>query len=392
MTQHYYALAWLNMATLALVPVLVTMCKVKASIDSTITAAQAIANRGCDDMNAAAARVVSIPAVLRERAYDEMQTTADNLLRGLMTAMDTLEGIVLWFIGLYKSTFRCLLGLAVNGVMSVVTKIAGPVQETAENILQGGSNVLQQLVGNNQPNQQQHVSLGDWAGGMQDVQQKVQQWTHGDNDPINTLASAPFEKIKKDLGESLGQWKPPHYNDTIVTPSSNEKVHGAWCTAESLINALDDTKTKLHTVIYVCIVLVVFFLVVIICINMLYMRRRSQFLTQWRQQLAYDLTHDVKEQDNTLRKEQHAIDQELVLFGDAHQHPASTLVDPHSRLAKWIRTLTIHRNVVYCFLVGFVGLVATYTLHVIIDKVLLGLAPGFDAAANAWTSDVAYSR
>ncbi|KAI7879000.1 hypothetical protein K492DRAFT_238188 [Lichtheimia hyalospora FSU 10163] len=271
-------------------------------------------------MNAAAARVVSIPAVLRERAYDEMQTTADNLLRGLMTAMDTLEGIVLWIIGLYKSTFRCLLGLAVNGVMSVVTRIAGPVQETAENILQGGANVLQQLVGNNQPNQQQHVSLGDWAGGMQDVQQKVQQWTHGDNDPINVLVSAPFEKIKKDLGASLGQWKPPHYNDTIVASSSNEK-----------------------------------------------------------------------EQDNTLRKEQHAIHQELALFGDAHQHPASTLVDPHSRLAKWIRTLTIHQHVVYCFLVGVVGLVATYTLHVIMNEVLLGLAPGFDAAANAWTSDVAGS-
>lgn len=400
MIQQHYTLAWLNMATLALIPVLVTMCKVQASITSTIAAAQAIAHRGCDDMNAAAARVVSIPAVLRERAYTEMQTTADNLLRGLITAIDTLEGIVLWIIGLYKSTFRCLLGLAVNGVMSVVSKIAGPVQETAENILQGGANVLQQLVGNNQPNQQQpNVSLGDWAGGMQDVQQKVEQWTKGENDPLNALVSAPFEKIKEDIQASLGQWKPPHYNNNnetagVIASSSDEKMHATtWCTAEPLVNALDDTKTKLHTVICICIVIVVLFIVVIICINMLYMRRRSQFLTQWRRQLAYDLTtHDVKEQDRALRKEQqHALDQELALFGDAHQHAASTLLDPHSRMARWIRTLAIHRYAVYCLLVGVVGLVGTYTLHVIIDKVLVGLTPGFDAAANAWTSDVAGS-
>ncbi|CDH60443.1 predicted protein [Lichtheimia corymbifera JMRC:FSU:9682] len=398
MIQQHYALAWLNMATLALIPVLVTMCKVKASITSTIAAAQAIAHRGCDDMNAAATRVVSIPAVLRERAYTEMQTTADNLLRGLITAINTLEGIVLWIIGLYKSTFRCLLGLAVNGVMSVVTKIAGPVQETAENILQGGANVLQQLVGNNRPNQQQqpNVSLGDWAGGMQNVQQKVEQWTKGENDPLNALVSVPFEKIKEDLQASLGQWKPPHYNNNetgVIPSSSDEKMHAtpSWCTAEPLVNALDDTKTKLHTVICICIVIVVLFIVMIICINMLYMRRRSQFLTQWRRQLAYDLTHDVKEQDHALRKEQHALDQELALFGDAHQHAASTLFDPHSRMARWIRALTIHRYAVYCLLVGVVGLVGTYTLHVIIDKVLVGLTPGFDAAANAWTSDVAGS-
>lgn len=389
MIQQYYTLAWLNMATLALVPVLVTLCKVRASINSTITAAQAIASRGCDDMNAAAARIVSIPAVLQERAYTEMQTTADNLLRGLITVIDTLKGIVLWIIGLYKSTFRCLLGLAVNGVMSVVTKIAGPVQETAENILQGGANVLQQLVGNNQPNQQ--VSLGDWAGGMKDVQQKVQQWTNSDNDPLNTLIGAPFEKIKEDIHASLGQWKPPNYNETKVIASSNQGLHATWCTAEPLMNALNDTKTKLHTVIYICIVLVVLFLVIIICINMLYMRRRSQFLTQWRRQLAYDLSHNVKEQNTALRKEQHVVEQELVLFGDAHEHSASTLVDPHSRMARWIRTLTIHRYAVYCLLVGVVGLVATFTLHVIIDKVMAGLAPGFDAAANAWTSDIAGS-
>ncbi|ORY94767.1 hypothetical protein BCR43DRAFT_516402 [Syncephalastrum racemosum] len=164
-----YSLVWLNPVSLALATVMWHAYQLQSAFQTACALVPLVSN---------ASQIIAL-----------------NAGRELLTAVGALEGIVLWVVGAYKSTYRCLLGLAINGVVDVVM---GAVQGVEQ-----ATHVIEQAFTG------QHDDSTTLSTTMQHVQERVHNWTSPDAvDALDTVLRRPFDAVSQQINETFSAWQP----------------------------------------------------------------------------------------------------------------------------------------------------------------------------------------
>ncbi|KAG1467939.1 hypothetical protein G6F56_004126 [Rhizopus delemar] len=123
---------------------------------------------------------------------DTVHTAQENLFKTLSIILTVLKTGIVFFLNMYRSTFRCFLTLAVHSLFSVLTGIAAPLQNAAQTL--GGF-----FSGSNKP-------TVNWTDELKKVQTQMDHWM--EDDWVGHLISKPFDDIQHQLNQSLSAWKP----------------------------------------------------------------------------------------------------------------------------------------------------------------------------------------
>lgn len=111
------------------------------SIDPIIEDIRQRVNKSCDALELATSSLISLPHFMAGPFNDSISDTINSTIRGFVRTLDfgiqALNGIIVFFIDLYKSTFRCLLELAVRGSISAVSEAVIFLQGFSNNALAG---------------------------------------------------------------------------------------------------------------------------------------------------------------------------------------------------------------------------------------------------------------
>lgn len=391
-----YSLVWLNLGTLVLLPLFATFVQLRTTIERTTDASQNRIQDVCNAVNKIGAEVASAPQLMQEMSQKAIQKTIENLRRELITAVGTLQGIVTWLVNVYKATYRCLLGLAINGAVSAVTQIVGPLQHAAESVLggieQGASSIVHLFGGGDNNNTE--VSLGNWTAVMEHVQEQVKNWTT-DGDAFDRLIATPFIRLEQHINARLLNWDP--FNETM-TIASSQTVQ--YCDSAKMFDMMDQAKATLLQLTTVSIGLIVVAIVLCSILNWFYLRQRNIYLSRKTLHEAHDILAYIKIEGS---KAESRIKRTMALVGHAHRKPIVCSVTqkimsgsvPGSRskhvritVGWWLDFLT-HPVAFYCLLLGGFGLLVVYGTKLCMERIMSSLFTDFNATSQSWLSDTA---
>ncbi|KAI8148215.1 hypothetical protein BJV82DRAFT_591295 [Fennellomyces sp. T-0311] len=357
-----YALAWLNMGTFMIIPLLVTTIQLHTTIQDVTLVAQQEAQRLCE---------AASKAMLQE-SVEASNAVVQVVGKLLVFMIEALEAIILWVINAYKATYRCLLGLAVHGALSAVTKVTGPIQQATEGIVSGvenGKQAIERLFGGT-ASPANHVQLGNWTSALQDVQTKVTQWTTGD-DPLDQMIRAPFDKVKQHVHDNVLSWKP-----------SNIPSFG--CDLTAISDSLDGAKSQLLVITRGLMGAFIAVAILAVGMNFLLIRYRRKQLDKQIRNLAFDLATGASKEGD-MRGERKNIEKKLAQLIQVNRKPF--LSKTQNVKGWWLDYLT-HPLLLYCLVVGILGIALSYGAKAAIRHLLDGNNAGLGVypvdGLNAW--------
>ncbi|PKY40865.1 hypothetical protein RhiirA4_496343 [Rhizophagus irregularis] len=135
------SLAWITYPIISFIFVIGRLFIAMNSIDPIIEDIRQRVNKSCDALELATSSLISLPHFMAGPFNDSISDTINSTIRGFVRTLDlgiqALNGIIVFFINLYKSTFRCLLELAVRGSISAVSEAVIFLQGFSNNALAG---------------------------------------------------------------------------------------------------------------------------------------------------------------------------------------------------------------------------------------------------------------
>ncbi|CAG8601395.1 8830_t:CDS:2 [Rhizophagus irregularis] len=135
------SLAWITYPIISFIFVIGRLFIAMNSIDPIIEDIRQRVNKSCDALELATSSLISLPHFMAGPFNDSITDTINSTIRGFVRTLDlgiqALNGIIVFFINLYKSTFRCLLELAVRGSISAVSEAVIFLQGFSNNALAG---------------------------------------------------------------------------------------------------------------------------------------------------------------------------------------------------------------------------------------------------------------
>ncbi|CAO3690773.1 unnamed protein product [Rhizopus stolonifer] len=176
-----YLLVWLRSVSLGLITLISHMIYILFSISRYAQVSKERLSNACLEISN-----------IQNLLLDTIHTTQENLFKTLSIILTVLKTGIVFFLNMYKSTFRCFLVLAIHSLLSVLTDIAAPLQDAAQIL---GSF----FSGSNKP-------TANWTEELKKVQAQMDHWMEDDWE--GHLISKPFDDIQHQLNQSLSVWKP----------------------------------------------------------------------------------------------------------------------------------------------------------------------------------------
>ncbi|KAI8095726.1 hypothetical protein BDF21DRAFT_470565 [Thamnidium elegans] len=351
-----YSLAWLQMSTIVIFTLIGSLFYILSHLTEYMQASRSRLETVCDSINTTSEQIFNAPSILLNATMKSMLTSKENIHRNLLAVVSILESCIIWLVQMYKSTYRCLLGLAVHTVLSLVTQIAEPLQKAAQGITSF-------ITGGNFVN-------GDWTQSLTNTQTKTDDWFKNDDDIIQQMINKPFQLLQTQINDTLSEWKPPTYQLTKLQPQEQT------CNTVSLLESLDHVENELTKYIKILIGVLLGTLLVCILFNIWVIRFRHKQVAQMRALiLRLFRTSTIDEEEGP------------VLLDN---YTATT-----TELFPWLQKTNLYRLfyfisrpiAVYCFLVGTVGLIATFSLVHILETKSQELYQQFTVETQQWTLD-----
>ncbi|CAG8690771.1 31660_t:CDS:2, partial [Racocetra persica] len=126
------SLAWITYPIIALLFITLRLIIAMSSIQPLVDEVKEKALKSCNSLELATSTLISLPHFMAD-GFNRATVDSVNLsIKGASKALDfgilALEGIIVWMIHFYKSTFKCLLELAINGSISSVAEAVKVLQ------------------------------------------------------------------------------------------------------------------------------------------------------------------------------------------------------------------------------------------------------------------------
>lgn len=351
-----YALAWLEISTISILTVIGSLFYVISNISSFMEGSRSRLETVCDSINTTSEQIFNAPSILLSTTMVSMFTAKENIRRNLITVISILESCIVWLVHMYKSTYRCLLGLAVHSVLTIVTQITGPLQKAAQSITSF-------VTGGN------YVS-GDWTQSLTSTQDKVDEWFKNDDDVIQQLIYKPFQLLHAQINDTLNEWEPPKYSSSQL--QQQEQV----CNSEDLLESLGHFEYELKKYVFIFIGLLFGILFFRILSNLFVIRTRHHRVAQARAMVIRLIrtTPTTNEECEKLLEEY--ISAESFISWHERRHPIY-------RLCYFMS----HPIALYCLIVGIIGLITTFSLVWILETKGQQLYQDFTNQTQKWSLD-----
>ncbi|GAA5815223.1 hypothetical protein MFLAVUS_008729 [Mucor flavus] len=343
------SLAWLQMSTIVIFTLFGSLLYILSHLTEYMQASRSRLGTVCDSINTTSEQIFNAPSILLNTTMKSMLTSKENIHRNLLAVVSILESCIIWLVRMYKSTYRCLLGLALHTVLSLVTQIAEPLQKAAQGItslITGGNFVS-----------------GDWTQSLTNTQTKIDDWFKNDHDIIQEIINKPFQLLQTQINDTLSEWQPPTYQLTSLQPQEQT------CNTVSLLKSLNHAEKELSNYIIVFIVILLGSLLVCILLNIWMIRFRHKQVAQMRAHiLRLFRTSPIGKEEGP------------VLLGN----DTSTTTDLFPCRLFYFISRPI---AVYCFFVGTIGLITTFSLVHILETKSQALYQQFTVETQQWALD-----
>ncbi|CEP09641.1 hypothetical protein [Parasitella parasitica] len=350
-----YSLAWLQMSTISLFTLIGSLLTVLHFISTHVNASRSRIETVCESINTKSEQIFNAPQILLQASVNSVFTAKDNIHRSLSTAIDVFENILVWLISMYKSTFRCLLSLAVHSVLSIVMLITKPLQKVAE----GVTSILHLDDGSGQ--------AMDWTQSLNKTQMQIDEWFKNDDAIVRQWIDKPFSKLQGQLNSTFDSWHPPALN--LAHTNSSQP-----CQPDPLMTAIDVVEHGLKFFVYIVIGVLVGLILVCTIVNVVAIRVRHRQIARARSiYLAFDeKPHDKREE----------MDRYVWTL-------SSTMLSWQKRKNKVHQLLHFmsHPMVVYCLVVGTAGLIMTYGLAWLVETKSHALFDEFANKTEEWAKN-----
>lgn len=360
-----YSLAWLEMTSIVIFTVIGGLFYTLSNITRWMTGSRSQIETVCDSINSTSEQIYNAPSILLNATRASVVTAKENIHRNLSTTLTVIEKCIVWCVQMYKSTYRCLLGLAIHSVLTIVTQIAGPLQKAAQSITSF-------VTGGN-------FEVGDWTRSLTDTQNKMDDWFKNDDDIIQQLIDKPFQLLQTQINETLGSWEPPIYNTTSLSLLHQKPVE-QQCDPAKLVALHKNVEYELKKCVYVFIGLAFAALFLCILVNIYLIRFRHNRVVQERAMvLRLFRASSLKEQEGELLLDRYTWSTSSMiptLFHSWHSR--------NTRLGRFINFMS-HPIALYCMCVSVIGLIVTYSLIGLIDTKSQQLYHNFSVETEQWT-------
>lgn len=360
-----YSLAWLEMTSIVIFTVIGSLIYTLSNITRWMTGSRSRIETVCDSINSTSEQIYNAPSILLNATRASMVTAKENIHRNLSTTLTVIEKCIVWLIQMYKSTYRCLLGLAIHSVLTIVTQIAGPLQKAAQSITSF-------VTGGN-------FAVGDWTRSLTDTQNKMDDWFKNDDDIIKQLIDKPFQLLQTQINETLGSWEPPIYNTTSLSLLQQKPVE-QQCDPTKLVKLHKNVEYELKKCVYIFLGLCFAALFICTLANIYLIRFRHNRVVQERAMvLRLFRASSLKEQEGELLLDRYTWSTSSMiptLFRSWHSR--------NTRLGRFINFMS-HPIALYCMCVSILGLIVTYSLVGLIDAKSQQLYHNFSVETEQWT-------
>lgn len=362
-----YALAWLQISTISLFTLIGSLIYLLNYISTRINYSRSRLETVCGSLNTISEQIYNAPSILLQASMNSVNTAKENIHRNLSTAIDVVENVTVWLVSMYKSTYRCLLGLAIRSIFLVVTRIAGPIQQVAESVtsfLHIGESSTIPL---------------DWTQSLNNTQARVDEWFRKEDETIRLWVGKPFNLLQTQLNTTFDSWKPPSMNKTLITNNSSntfQLLEQQPCQSDQLLSAINQVEQDITYFIYILIGVLVGLVATCTVVNLIVIHFRHHQVAQ-----ARALFIKVSQTD-IIQSTQDLLDKYIWTI-------LTTMLPWQKRRQKLHQLLHFmsHHIIVYCLVVGIAGLCMTYGLSWLIETKSQEIYAEFAAKTQEWTTN-----
>jgi hypothetical protein len=287
-----YSLAWCNTAVILLLSLVFTIQVFGSTVRNAAVTAQSDIATMCEIVDTTATSLTNAPSALLYMLNKEAETSVlfalNSTRQGLLNAIDGVDALLTWFIDTYKSTYVCLLTLAVEGSIDVVANVANTFEATVQSILSGGTagvnnvvNSVENTVFGNDTSQNSLVSwpniTSNWTTALNALDAKIHNWTL--DGVVSSVLSVPLQDLKTTVNHSLFNAMQT-YN---FTPSKSVQITPIIpCNATVLQQDIQDVANKLLGVSGTLTYILVALMLAITLVNLGY----RYVVNNWRNSMA----------------------------------------------------------------------------------------------------------
>lgn len=354
-----YALAWLDTSTITLFTLIGSLLYLFTGIAHPIARSRSRLETVCDSINTSSEQIYHAPTLLLQASLASMHSAKENIHRNLSTAVTVLESCLVWLILLYKSTYRCLLGLAVSAVLSLVTQIVGPVQNVAEGI----TSFLH--LGDSTPG-------SDWVQSIENTKIQIDQWFKNDEETLKQWLDTPFQALQTQLNNTFSGWQPPPFQYASKFAEQEQ-----LCDSGTLLQALDNAEKQLGQCIQIVVGFLCGILFIYVLVNLVTIRFRHYRVAQARalylRHFPYCATTDT---DRAILLDKYIWSTTTVLSWQKRQQVLHQLL-----------CFMNHPVALYCLLTGVGGLVMVYSLAWLLQNKAHRIYTDLTAQMQQWTTN-----
>ncbi|KAI8968573.1 hypothetical protein BDF20DRAFT_839664 [Mycotypha africana] len=386
-----YSLAWLEMSTITLFTLMGSLFTLLSFIKNHTERSRFRLETVCDSINTASEQIANTPYILLQTSLAAVVTAKENIHRNLSTAILVINNVIVWLIRMYKSTYRCLLELAVRSVLSLVTQIAGPVQTVA----QGVTSILN--LGNNGGDSS--TATLNWTGSLTGLQRKIDDWFKNDDDLIRGWIDTPFHALQTQLNHTFSSWQPPNTTGvTTIQQQNGVAAHSLQlipCQPQPLLNALNNAESQLIQLIQIFIGVLFAIFLICVLVNLLFIRFRHDRVTQARRLFLLRHHYNSCNTNNSADGDLNNHSRTCRFENDEQDHvdkllwTMSTKLSYHKRknVLHQLLCFMVHPIILYCLVVGLSGVILIHCLASVIETKAAQVSQDMVQHTEAWITN-----
>jgi hypothetical protein len=368
------------------------------SIDPIIEDIRQRAYKSCDALELATSSLISLPHFMAGTFNDSITDTINLTIRGFVRTLDlgiqALNGIIVFFINMYKSTFRCLLELAVRGSISAVSEAVIFLQGFSNNALAGIKTAIDNSIAGINSTLEGVRSALSKVGGLLDLPEiptiaipeaeelnKVTLPTTGIVNGLDTLnatiptmdeienkltnlISIPFNELRVVINNSMSDLK---FNSTVLPIPAMNNIK--FCENNLDLSVLDDIKNDLKRAAWIGLSILFALSVILILANAFYI-----WISHKRFMHKVDSSLKTFKRSNSNINRNSIID--IIKFSEnpfLQHHIIKTSnyfkSQENQTLYRWFWDYILFRPAIICFIIGLAGIISIYIQIIILNGV-----------------------
>ncbi|CAG8564516.1 1332_t:CDS:2 [Paraglomus occultum] len=385
--------AWLAYPIIALLFIVFRLLSAIKTIPTLVDEIKQNALRSCNALETATSTVTSLPHFMaggfNRATVDGVNLSIKAIANTLDLAILALEGIIIWLISIFKSTYRCLLELAIRGSLDAVQDAIATVTQAVTNNLAGIKSSIDSQVNslNDALNSVRQnpvvsnlniniptitISATDGLTNMQfpAIDQGIGQLNNSlptmdeIESKLDSLISIPFDQLRTLIQTSMSN---VHFNESVLPVPPKNQI--TFCADNLDLSIVDKISHDLVKAAYIGLAVLVVIALLMIAGNAAVIwyshRRFMRHVDRTKKTISLVTFTHTRETTIEIIKiaERPLITRWFIKASRFFKNP------DHQHLFRWFWDYILNRGALVCLAIGLVGVLGIYLQLAILDGI-----------------------